>query len=470
MHKSNKEKILTRELISKLEKVVPGRCITKDPELLEIYSKDKNKVISSIPGAILFPENTKEVSQIMKLASKYKVPITPRGGGTSVTGSAVPMNNSIILSLEKMDTIIEVDKDNLMAVIEPGVINIDLQNELKKQDLFYPPDPASLKTCTIGGNVALCAGGMRAVKYGVTKDYILGLEVVLPSGEIVNYGGKLRKNVTGYDLMHLFIGSEGTLGIITKIILKVLPKPLHKIDLWIPFSNHEDALTILHTIYESRFIPSVIEFLEKDCIKAWEKYENKEHPYSDAQAHIIVELDGNDINVLNNEANTIKELASKNSAIDTLIASKEDEQEELWEIRRVISEAMTFVADKKVSHDIVVPPAKIREFINKLKDIKLETGFDLVGYGHLGDGNVHVNILKNRLSEKKWQTDLNKVTSRIFDLTLELGGTISGEHGIGYTKRDYLKKVIGDRNYQLMSDIKKTFDPLGILNPQKIFI
>ncbi|HAR63675.1 MAG TPA: hypothetical protein DF296_07230 [Candidatus Margulisbacteria bacterium] len=459
---------VNNEILLEIREAVGDHLLT-DADAVVNFTSDESKLTSIIPEIVVFPQTTEEVSKIMKIAYSYSIPVTPRGAGTNVTGAAIPIYGGIVMSLEKMNKLLEIDKENMMAVCEPGIINITLQNKLSEHNLFYPPDPASVNSCTIGGNVAQCAGGMKAVKYGVTKDYVLGLEVVLTTGEIITLGGKLRKNVTGYDILGLLIGSEGTLGVITKIILKVLPLPRYKIDLWIPFSSYTDALTFLPKIYQSQYVPSVIEFLEKDCIKAWEKLEKKKHQYSNAQAHIIIELDGNHLEMLEKESTDIAKLAEDNNAMDILYADTPALQNKIWEIRRKISEALRFIGGKKVSEDIVVPPSEIFTFMKKLKVIAKETGFKLIGYGHLGDGNIHVNILKCSLTETMWKKNLHEVITRIFSLAISLGGTITGEHGIGLTKKEYLQEALGDTNYLLMRKIKNLFDPKNILNPGKIF-
>lgn len=460
--------MIPEDIFTKLKQILPDHAVAPHCDLHR-YATDENKLISTLPELVLLPETSQQIEKIMTLAYANNIPVTARGAGTNVTGAAVPLKGGIVLSFEKMNRVLEIDQENMVVICEPGLINGDLQRTLASHNLFYPPDPASVDSCTIGGNVAECAGGMRAVKYGVTKDYVLGLDVVLSNGQLMHLGGKIKKNVAGYDLLHLFVGSEGTLGIITKIILKVIPLPAHKLDLWVPFNTYENAFKLLSSIYKARYIPTAIEFLEKSCINAWELLSGETHRFRDAQAHLIIELDGNNLSELETQAQTIAEQAFQLEAIDVLYADTASLQNKIWETRRKISEAMRHAYGKKVSEDIVVPPASIYPFMIEMKKLQSETGFMIAGYGHLGDGNIHLNILKNNLTEEAWNVQLDATIQKIFATVKNLGGSITGEHGVGLTKKPYLKQAIDPIAYDIMKNIKQLLDPKGILNTDKIF-
>lgn len=457
------------EIKEKLIAIVGINNVFSEKETMADYAHDETMGLSSQPDIVVKVENTRHVSEVLKLANQYLVPVVPRGAGTGLSGGAVPTEGGIVLSLEKMNKILEIDEENMMIVTEPGVITGVLQTEVEKKGLFYPPDPASLDSCHIGGNLAECAGGARAVKYGVTKDYVVGFEAVLPSGEIINLGGKLLKNVVGYDLISLIVGCEGTLAIITKIILKLVPLPKVKIDLLVPFDNYTTASQTIVEIIKSKVVPAAIEFMDKDSILACEECLGRKLPFRDAAAQILIELDGDDKEYLEKQAEMVGELCLAKGAQDVLVADTKANQDKLWEVRRKISESLKLTGGLKVSEDIVVPINQMPKVLGQLQDLSKKLEVKIVCFGHLGDGNIHVNILKKQLADDVWNKILPEAINGVFDITVAAGGTISGEHGIGVTKKKYVPRVLPAAEINIMKQIKKTFDPNNILNPGKIF-
>lgn len=457
------------EIKEKLIAIVGKNNVLTAKEEMADYAHDETMGLSSQPDIVIKAENAQHISAVLKLANKYLVPVIPRGAGTGLSGGAVPTEGGIVLSLEKMNKILEIDEENMMIVTEPGVITGALQTEVEKKGLFYPPDPASLDSCHIGGNLAECAGGARAVKYGVTKDYVVGFEAVLPSGEIINLGGKLLKNVVGYDLISLIIGCEGTLAVITKIILKLVPLPKAKIDLLVPFDDYTTASQTIVEIIKSKVVPAAIEFMDKDSILACEECLGRQLPFRDAEAQILIELDGDDKEYLEKQAEMVGELCLAKGAKDVLVADTKANQEKLWEVRRKISESLKLTGGLKVSEDIVVPISQMPKVLGQLQDLSKKLTVKIVCFGHLGDGNIHVNILKKQLTDDVWNKILPEAINGVFDITIAAGGTISGEHGIGVTKKKYVPRVLSAAEINIMKQIKKTFDPNNILNPGKIF-
>ncbi len=455
-------------MLKELEKIVGKENILTELEDLELYSHDETSGFKVFPKAVVKPKTTKEISEIMKLANKKLIPVTPRGGGSCLSGGAVPSPESIVISLERMNEIHEIDTENLVAVVEPGVIIAQLVDTAKKQDLFYPPYPASLETSTVGGNIAECAGGARAVKYGTTKNYVLGVEAVLPTGEIIKYGGKLVKNVTGYNLTDLLIGSEGTLAIITLAILKLLPIPKTKVALLIPFEDIEKVSKFTQEILQHKVCPSAIELMEQEAIEASERYLGRKSPFNVGAYSLLIEIDGERKEEVEREYNEIGDIALKNGAIDVLVALTEREQERLWEIRKSISDALKSESEVE-REDVVVPRSKMPEFLREIKRVEHKYGLKIVSYGHIGDGNVHINILRKNTPKQEWKAKIPKIMKELFKTGLSLGGMLSGEHGIGLAKKPYLEMALGKKQIELMRGIKRVFDPNNILNPEKIF-
>ncbi|MEW6067533.1 MAG: FAD-linked oxidase C-terminal domain-containing protein [Nitrospirota bacterium] len=450
--------------MNKLIDKLPNIKISTAPEDLICYSFDASG-LEAFPSAVVWPENTDDVVKIMKYASDNGIPVVPRGAGTGMTAGALPSKGAIILSFEKMNRILEIDSENLNVLCEPGVINGKLQRELELKGFFYPPDPASMNFCTIGGNVAENAGGPRALKYGVTRDYVMEIEAVLPCGEIVTTGVRTSKGVVGYDLAKLLVGSEGTLCIFTKIRLKMLPLPEDVITLLAIFNNLESAGKAVSKIIASKVIPRTLEFMDHEAIKAVENYKPVGLP-KDAEAVLLIEVDGYPT-VITKEAEKIAEICQGLGA-EIEMAEDEYARTDLWTARRAVSPALYHIKPTKINEDIVVPRSMIPEMLNYLRKLSEESGVKIVNFGHAGDGNIHVNIMVDRKDKEEYQKGLNLV-GQVFSQTLSFGGTISGEHGIGLTKAAYIKMELSEKEIEIMESIKKIFDPKRILNPGKIF-
>ncbi|MBU1935953.1 FAD-binding protein, partial [bacterium] len=434
----------------------------------EKYGADETEDLVFLPDIVVRPETTQQVSEILKLCYKEKIPVTPRGGGTGLSGGALPVQGGVVLSLERMNKILEIDKENYFARLQPGVITEIFQDTVEAEGLFYPPDPASRGSCTIGGNLAEGAGGPRALKYGVTKDYVYGVEAVLPQGDIVRFGGKLLKNVVGYNMLGLLIGSEGTLAVITEATMKLIPLPRYRKTLLVPFPEMSAAARAVPAIMRRGIIPCAMEFMERACIKAIENHLDKKIQHSDAGAQLLIEVDGNDETQLEREMEIIAEECDKESALDVLLAETTAKQNEIWEMRRSAGEAVKSICPYK-EEDTVVPRSNLPALIDGIHKIANRWKIDVISYGHAGDGNIHCNILKRDLEDAYWKEVLPKAIEEMFQLTVQLGGTISGEHGIGYSQKHYLPIALGKKEIDILRDIKKCFDPLNLLNPGKIF-
>ena len=447
----------------KIENILPGKVST-DKEELFCYGFDASSE-KGTPAAVVKPVNTEEVSQVAQFAFNNNTPIVPRGAGTGMTGGAVPLKDTVVLSLEGLNRIIEIDEKDMVAVVEPGVINAHLQDKLEDAGLFYPPDPASMKFCTLGGNVAENAGGPRAIKYGVTKDYVLGLETVLPDGRVLMTGGRTYKGVVGYDLTRLLVGSEGTLGIITKIILKVLPIPEETITLLCTFQKLEDAAQAISRITSLSIIPRTLEFMDHESISAVENYKPFGLP-RDAEALLLIEVDGPHSAVSEDADKVASACSSLGGSVS--IAGDMFSKQRIWEARRAISPALYHIRPTKINEDIVVPRSRIPEMLKTLRDIAERHNLIIANFGHAGDGNIHVNVMTDKADEEEYRRAKDSIRE-IFDATLKLGGTISGEHGVGLTKKQYVGMELPEVSIEIMRGIKKVFDPKGILNPGKIF-
>ncbi len=445
----------------------PGRVVT-DPEILCSYGRDETSDLCAAPDALVRAESTVEVSAVLSFCREHRLPVVPRGAGTGVTGGAVPIEGGIVLSLEKMNRILEIDRENMTATVEPGAITRDIQEAALAAGLMYPPDPASLDSCSIGGNVAENAGGPRAVKYGTTKDYILGLEFVLPGGQIVSTGGKIVKNATGYNLAGILIGSEGTLAVITKIILRLIPAPLHSTDILIPFPSIEEATRAVHGMLVERIVPAAIEFMERDALLLVSSFLGGSIPFPDAGAHLLIQVDGSSEDAVHLEIDRIGSLPGVDR--ESIIAAETPlQRERLWKTRRSIREAIHAASPIFLAEDCVVPRSKIPEFLGDLKALFESRGLRSVMFGHAGDGNVHIDVLKGDMEDRAWRDGLPGLKREIYRRAIALGGTITGEHGIGCVRKDYLCLALSDDEIALLRRIKKAFDPEGILNPGKIF-
>jgi glycolate oxidase len=442
----------------------PNLKISTSPEDLVCYGFDASGIEMS-PSAVVWPDTTEDVVKVMKYAYENSISVVPRGAGTGMTAGAVPSKGAIIISFEKMKRILEIDTDNLNVLCEPGVINGRLQRELEWKGFFYPPDPASMNFCTIGGNVAENAGGPRALKYGVTRDYVMEIESVLPNGEIMTTGVKTSKGVVGYDLTRLLTGSEGTLSVFTKIRLKVLPLPEEVVTLLAIFNNLEASGNAIAKIISSKIIPRTLEFMDREAIAAIEKLKPVGLP-KDAEAILLIELDGHP-STITKEAEKIVDICQQLGA-EIKKAEDEDARNQLWASRRAISPALYQIRPTKINEDIVVPRNMVTEMLKRLRKLSEESGIKIVNFGHAGDGNIHVNIMVDKADNDEYTKGLSLV-EQIFKDTLSLGGTISGEHGIGLTKAGYVGMELSKKELEIMEAIKKVFDPKNILNPGKIF-
>ncbi len=456
-------------IIGKLQQLLGSEHVITDPVALEDYAHDETPIYHALPEVAVKPGSTQDVSRIMQLATEYIIPVTPRSGGTSLSAGAVPVHGGIVLSLERMNAIKEIDTNNLMAIVEPGIITEQLGIELAKYDLFFPPDPVSLDSCMIGGNIAECAGGPRAMKYGVTKHYVLGLEVVLPNGKIIRIGGKILKNVTGYNLIDLIIGSEGTLAIVTEATLKLLPLPKVIIDLLVPFTCTEDAVGFTADVLKSDCVPAAIEFMEGEVYRLVAQYLKRELPFAQADAHIIVELDGNNKNQLKTQYDQIGDLALKHGALDVFVGESAQDKKKIWEPRKNTSDALKELTHPVAREDLVVPKDKIPELLQKLKDCAAKYKAQLYAFGHLGDGNIHADFSYSKERNTVREDILGKMRKEVYGITIALGGAITAEHGVGLSKIGYLEMAFSKTELDLMKNIKKMFDPHNILNPGKIF-
>jgi glycolate oxidase len=460
---------VTPDIVEALRRIVdPGNLLVGE-EALEPYTHDETVGLKANPEVVARVTSAQQVSEIFRLAQRERIPVTPRGAGYGLSGGAVPVQGGIVLSTEKMNRILEIDRKNLMVTVEPGVITGDIHRAVEAEGLFYPPDPASLDSCSIGGNIAEGAGGPRAVKYGVTKDYVCGLEVVLPSGEIIRSGGKLVKNVTGYSLIQLLIGSEGTLAVVTQIILRLLPLPKVQVDLLVPFDDFQAAADTVSDIIAHRILPTAMEFMEQDSILAVERLLERPVPFNDAAAHLLIQLDGNVQEAVEAEMETVGDLCLEHGARDVLVAQDRPTRDRLWEARRMIIDSLNNESPVNHMEDVVVPRAEIHRLLKGIKEIAGRHSVRIINFGHAGDGNVHVNVLKDGLADDKWEALVPVVTEEIYRLALSLGGMITGEHGIGATRRRYLPLALDEVQIALMRQIRAVFDPNHVLNPGKIF-
>ena len=457
--------MLSQSIAKELNNIVGKENITNSREDLICYSYDATNQ-KFLPDAVVFPKSAEEISLILKLANKEAFPVIPRGAGSGFSGGSLPVEGGVVVSMERMNKILKIDTDNLIAIVEPGVVTGDFQEEAENMGLFYPPDPSSLKFCTIGGNIAECAGGPRAVKYGVTKDYVLGLEVVLPTGEIINTGVQTAKGVVGYDLTKLIVGSEGTLGIVTKAVLKLLPLPEATKTMFAVFSDMRDAANTVSKIISSKIIPSTLEFMDKESIGCVAGYLPPDLSGS-IEAALLIEVDG-DKDLIEKEALLIRGICMENSATDVRIAGNRQEAKALWQARRAISPSMAKLKPNKINEDIVVPRSKIPDAIMGTRDIARKYNIIIANFGHAGDGNIHVNVMIDKSNSNEFERG-KKAVEDIFRLVLSLGGTISGEHGIGTAKMPYIGMELSPAAIDVMRRIKQVLDPKGVLNPGKIF-
>ena len=437
---------------------------------LKDYSHDETEDLSFLPEVILKPSSTNEVSIIMKYCNTNLIPVTPCGARTGLSGGSLPVCGGVSMSMERFNTILNIDERNLQATVEPGVINQVFKDAVQEKGLFYPPDPASKGSSFLGGNLAENSGGPKALKYGVTKDYILNLEVVMPNGDVIWTGANVLKNSTGYNLTQLIVGSEGTLGVITKIVVKLIPHPSNDVTMLVPFSSPEKACQAVSAVFRAGITPSALEFMERDAIDWAIKYNDANVVVEDhIEAHLLVEVDGNDMDLIFKDCQRIAEVMESYDCDEILFADSALQKDQLWKLRRSIGEAVKSNSIYK-EEDTVVPRAELPKLLNGVKEIGQKYGFKSVCYGHAGDGNLHINIIKGEMSDYSWNNELNKGIREIFELTVNLGGTISGEHGIGLVQREFIDIAFSAENINLQKGIKSLFDPNNILNPEKIFM
>jgi glycolate oxidase len=458
------------KLIEAFRKITGDAYVFVDEESLANYAHDETENLSYPPDVVIKPRTAEEISAIMKICNTHRIPVTPRGAGTGLSGGALAHLGGVLISTERMNTIIEIDERNLQVTTEPGVITEVLQNAVKEKKLFYPPDPSSRGSCFIGGNIAENSGGPKAVKYGVVKDYVLNLELVLPTGEIMWTGANVLKNSTGYNLTQLVVGSEGTLGIVTKIVLKLIPLPQHDVLMLVPFRNLEEAGEAVSAIFRAGFVPSAMELVEIDALKIVSKFvdSNAVPVTEDTAAHLIIEVDGNNMDVLIGEMEAISNLLAKYDIGEIYFADDAQQKAELWKLRRRVAEAVKLVG-YTIEEDTVVPRAELPALITGVKELGIKHQFDVVCYGHAGDGNLHIRIKKEGIPNSYGSDEMNAILRDLFKLVQKLGGTISGEHGVGLIQKTYMDIVTQESNLRLMREIKKAFDPNNILNAGKIF-
>jgi glycolate oxidase len=436
-------------------------------EINEDYSHDELGGIKKMPDIVVQAISTEEVSNVMKYAYQNNIPVTPRGSGTGLVGAAVPLKGGIVIDLSRMNKILELDEENLTLTLESGVLLMDIGKYVEEFDLFYPPDPGE-KSATIGGNISTNAGGMRAVKYGVTRDYVRGLEVVLPNGDIVNLGGKVVKNSSGYALKDLIVGSEGTLGIVTKAILRLLPLPKKALSLLIPFESLERAIDTVPKIIKSKTIPTAIEFMQREAILAAEEFLGKSFPDKSSDAYLLLTFDGNSTEEIEKDYENVANICLEAGALDVLISDTEERQESIWSARGCFLEAIKALTTEMDEVDVVVPRNQIGKFVTFTHELEHKANIRIKSFGHAGDGNLHVYILRDDLDEEAWHEKLKEVMQIMYNKAKELKGQVSGEHGIGFAKKGYLKESLPNECIDIMQGIKLAFDPKNILNPGKV--
>lgn len=461
---------VTPNHISFFKQLIGDNYVFVDDETLDFFSRDETEQLHFLPEVVLKPRTATEISSILKICNADLIPVTPRGAGTGLSGGALPHLGGVLISTERMSSIVSIDERNLQVTTEPGVITEILQNAVKEKGLFYPPDPSSKGSCFIGGNIAENSGGPKAVKYGVVKDYVLNLEVVLPTGEIIETGANVLKNVTGYNLTQLLVGSEGTLGIITKIVLRLIPLPKYDLLMLVPFANLEKASEAVSAIFRAGFTPSALELVEIDALKIVSSMvDSHAVPVNDdIAAHLIVEVDGNNADVLMNEMEQIAELMLVYEGGEVFFADDANQKEELWKLRRRTAEAVK-ANGYTIEEDTVVPRAELPKLIMAVKELGRKHNFKAVCYGHAGDGNLHIRINHPTIKNSHENAVMTGILRELFTIVKSLGGVVTGEHGVGLIQKPYIDIICSNANIEIMRAIKKAFDPNNILNQGKIF-
>jgi len=461
---------ITPSLLEEIKSIVGANYFFTDEESFAKYGSDETEKLHYSPQVVVKPRTAEEISKLLILANEHLIPVTPRGAGTGLTGGALPHLGGLVIAMERFNSILEIDERNLQVTTEPGVITEVLQNTVKEKGLFYPPDPASKGSCFIGGNISENSGGPKAVKYGVVKDYVLNLEIVLPTGEIIWTGSNVLKNATGYNLTQLIVGSEGTLGIVTKIVLRLIPHPKFDLLMLAPFNSVEKASEAVSAIFRAGITPSAMELMEIESIKLASKLcESTAIPITEGlEAHLIIEVDGNDLDVLMKDMEAIAEVLANFEVGELYFADDAQQKNELWKIRRKASEA-SVAAGYTIEEDTVVPRAELPKLIKGVRALALDYGFKVVSYGHAGDGNLHIRINHPKYKKSYENEEIQTILTKVFELVKSLGGTISGEHGIGLIQKSFMLVVFNPITMELMIGIKKIFDPKNILNAGKIF-
>jgi glycolate oxidase len=457
--------VIPSHLLPDLRDAVGEAFVRADPDALALYGQDALKKPHT-PDAVVLPASTAEVAAVVRACAAARVPIVPRGAGTGYTGGSVPTAGGIVVSLERLDRILAIDEENLLAIVQPNVITGQLQEAVERVGLFYPPDPASLNRSVIGGNVAECAGGPRAFKYGTTKRYVLGLEAVLPTGEIVRTGSKTVKNVVGYDLTQVLVGSEGTLAIITEIVLRLVPKPAARATLRATFAGIEEAVGAVSALIRARVVPAALELIDKASLEAVAAYAGSLAP-AGSGALLLLEVDGGEAAV-REERQHLEEACRRSGALELLTATTEAERDELWRVRRELSYSLRLIAPLKINHDVVVPRGRVPRLFDLVDRIRAKHELRIACFGHAGDGNIHVNIMVDP-NDREEVARAHVAERELFEGVVALEGSISGEHGIGFAKAPYLGVELSAETIALMKRVKRAFDPDGILNPGKIF-
>lgn len=450
-----------------LKSVVGKERVYTGGDINEDYSHDELGGISQMPDAMVEVLSTEEVSQIMAYAYKNNIPLVVRGSGTGLVGASVPIHGGIMINMTKMNRILEIDEENLTLTVEPGVLLMEIGKFVEEQDLFYPPDPGE-KSATIGGNISTNAGGMRAVKYGVTRDYIRGLEIVLPNGKVLEVGGKVVKNSSGYSIKDLICGAEGTLAIVTKATLKLLPLPKKAISLLIPFPNLEIAINTVPKIIKSKSIPTAIEFMQKEVILAAEEFLGKKFPDNSSDAYLLLTFDGNTKEEIEKDYEKVANICLEEGALDVYISDTDERKEAVWSARGAFLEAVKASTTEMDECDVVVPRNKVAAFVKYTDELQKQFDIRIRSFGHAGDGNLHVYVLKDDLTQEEWDQKLKDIFECMYKKSVELNGLVSGEHGIGFAKKPYLFEQYGEEYMELMKNIKLAFDAKNILNPGKV--
>jgi glycolate oxidase len=460
---------ITSAFLEELSAAVGAENVFADAESLQKYSHDETEDLHYYPEVVVKPNDTAAVAALMKLCNAHLVPVTPRGGGTGLSGGALPVFGGVLLSMERFKSVISIDTENLQATVEPGVITEEFINVVGLEGLLYPVDPSSKGSCFIGGNVAHGSGGPRVVKYGTIREYILNLEIVLPSGDVIWTGANTLKYASGYNLTQLMIGSEGTLAVVTKIVTKLIPKSRHSVLMLGSFLENEQACAAVSAIFRAGVTPSALEFMERKGVEWVVKYDDIKFDLKDGvNAYLMIEFDGDDMDSIFKDCEKVNAVLEEYGCTDVLFADTATQKEELWRMRRTMAESVKSNSVYK-EEDTVVPRAALPKLINGIKEIGSRYGFESVCYGHAGDGNLHINIIKAGMSDEDWKNKLKDGIAELFQLTADLGGTISGEHGIGLVQKEFMSIKYSELHLNLMRNIKKVFDPNEILNPGKIF-